>query len=145
VTEPLRGPLASTGFWLKIGAQAWQRDLDAALRDLDLTTAQFSALAGVTWLTRSGRAPTQQEVADFTGADRMMTSRLLTLLEDRALVERQPDPNDARVRRVHATDRGRDLVRQSSARARAIDQAWFGDDITLRDQLIARFGDLADG
>ena len=60
----LVGPLASTGYWVKQAALSWQRELDAALRDLDLTSTQFSVLAGASWLSRgattrsSRRSPT---------------------------------------------------------------------------------------
>jgi len=81
------GPLASTGFWLKVGAQAWQRELDRALKDLDLTTAQFSVLATTGWLSRRGQPPTQQQVADLCGTDRMLTSKLLAGLEGRGRLD----------------------------------------------------------
>lgn len=136
------GPIASTGFWLKVAAQAWQRELDRELRDLDLTTAQFSVLATVSWLGRRG-PPTQQQVADFSGADRMLTSKLLTGLEARGLVDRVVDPDDARVRRIHATPAGRNLVTSSTARARHVDSVLFGEDTALRETLRTKFGHLA--
>lgn len=136
----LVGPLASTGYWVKQAALSWQRELDAALRDLDLTSTQFSVLAGAGWLSRSGHHPVQQEIADFAGADRMMTSKLLQLFESRGLVERRLDADDARVRRIEPTAAGRALVLEASARARRVDQRLFDDDTSVRDLLYARFG-----
>ena len=136
----LVGPLASTGYWVKQAALSWQRELDGALRDLDLTSTQFSVLAGASWLSRGGHHPVQQEIADFAGADRMMTSKLLQLLESRGLVERRPDADDARVRRIEPTAAGRALVLEASARARRVDQRLFDDDTSVRDLLYARFG-----
>ena len=129
------GPLASTGYWVKQVAMAWQRDLDRSLRDLHLTATQFSILAGVSWLSRSGGPPGQQEVADFSGADRMMTSKVLAGLEQRGLVTRASDPADARVRRLALTPTGQELVTEATARARRVDAAFFGDETDLRERL----------
>ena len=138
----LRGPHASTGYWLKVSAQAYQRDLDAALRPLDLTTPQFSVLAGASWLAHQGSLPTQQAIADFAGADRMMTSKLLQGLEARKLVRRTTSSTDARVRFVELTDAGRATITKSTAIAREVDRKLFGTRTELRDQLIAHFGHL---
>jgi DNA-binding MarR family transcriptional regulator len=138
----LRGPLASTGYWLKLGALAWQRELDQALRPLTLTTTQFSVLAGAAWLSRDGSTPTQQQIADFAGADRMMTSKVLRTLEARQLIRRVSNPSDARVRRVELTEAGRVMITESTARAREVDQRLFGTDVTLRDLLVEQFGHL---
>jgi len=137
----LRGPLASTGYWLKLVALAYQRELDSALRPLDLTTTQFSVLAGVSWLDR-GNSPTQQEVADFAGIDRMMTSKIVQILEGRRLVERHGRVGDARVRCLTLTDQGRHLIHEAVPLAREVDQRLFGTDMTLRDLLIGEFGHL---
>jgi DNA-binding MarR family transcriptional regulator len=139
----LRGPLASTGYWLKLVALFYQRELDATLRPFDLTTTQFSVLAGVSWLGRHGASPTQQQVADFAGIDRMMTSKIVALLARRRLIRRTPRAGDARVRCLELTERGRERGAESVAGARAVDRRLFGEDSALRDLLLARFGHLA--
>jgi len=140
----LRGPLASTGYWLKLAALAYQRELDADLRPLGLTTTQFSVLAGVSWLGRGGDdPPTQQEIADFAGIDRMMTSKILAVLGRRKLVQRRKRGNDGRVRCVVLTDKGRATVAEAVVVARRVDHRLFGEDQALRDLLLAKFGHLA--
>ena len=134
------GPLASTGYWLKFGALAWQRAFEAELRPLGLTAAQFSVLAGASWLGREGRAPTQQEVADFAGSDRMMTSKIMRGLEDRDLVRRRADAVDGRIWRVTVTAAGRALAGRAGEVARQVDRRVFGADLTLRNRLVRQFG-----
>ena len=76
----------SPGFWLHHAALAWRQLFDRRLRPLNLTPTQFMLLASVGWLAAScGQQPTQQEVADHVGADRMMTSKVLQTLVDRLL------------------------------------------------------------
>jgi DNA-binding MarR family transcriptional regulator len=139
----LSGPLASTGYWLKLVALAYQRELDTALRPLHLTTTQFSVLAGVSWLARGDGPPTQQQVANFAGIDRMMTSKIVGVLTRRKLIRRSQRPDDARVRCLELTNIGRTRVRESVARARQVDRRLFGDDPALRDLLLGRFAHLA--
>lgn len=136
----LRGPHASTGYWLKLSAQRYQRELDHALGQLELTTPQFSVLAGANWLARQRPGPTQQHIADFAGADRMMTSKILKALEARKLIRRSTSAGDARLRIIELTDSGRALVVRAIALARDVDRKLFGSDIELRTLLIEHFG-----
>ncbi|PWJ53704.1 transcriptional regulator, MarR family [Quadrisphaera granulorum] len=123
------GPLASPGFWLHHAALTWRVELERALMDEDLTPTQFIALASVGWLERQGEPPTQQQIADLSGGDRMMTSRLIRGLEDRGLVARSPDPIDARAVRVHLTEAGRGLASRAVRKAQATDRAVFGETV----------------
>jgi DNA-binding MarR family transcriptional regulator len=123
--EP-RGPLLSPGFWLHHAALAWLQALDTGLKPLGLTHTQFNLLGSVSWLTRSQGAPTQQEAAELSGADRMMTSKVLKTLEDRGLVSKAADPADARTRRLIITDRGQEVIHQAVRVAAEVDAAFFG-------------------
>ena len=124
---PPRGPLMSPGFWLHHAALAWRQVFDRRLRPLNLTPTQFMLLASAGWLAaEAGRPPTQQEVADHAGADRMMTSKVLQALVDRGLVLRRPDPADGRVKRLHLTGEGRELVRRGIRIAVDLDEEMFG-------------------
>jgi DNA-binding MarR family transcriptional regulator len=136
VAEP-RGPLMSPGFWLHHAALEWRQRLDRALRPLGLTPTQFNMLASIGWLDRTRpSAPTQQQVADHAGADRMMASKVLRTLEERALVTREPDPEDARSLRLRLTDRGRGITSQAVRLAVAVDAELFADrGDHLREQL----------
>jgi DNA-binding MarR family transcriptional regulator len=117
----------SPGFWLHHAALAWRQVFDRRLRPLNLTPTQFMLLSSAGWLaTTSGRLPTQQEVADHAGADRMMTSKVLQGLMDRGLVIRRPDPADGRVKRLQLTPAGRELVRRGIRIAVELDEEMFG-------------------
>lgn len=136
MTGPI-GPLSSPGFWLQRAAQFYLRELDARLRPLELTHTQFQLLAAAGWLGRDGAGPTQQQVAEFAGADRMMTSKVLATLEARGLLVRTADAQDARLRRVTITEPARALLREATRIARAVDAALLGGDAELRDRLAA--------
>jgi DNA-binding MarR family transcriptional regulator len=137
VSEPLHGPLASPGYRLHLAALAWRRELGVRLRPLGLTPTQFDAIAAVSFLGRTDQ-PTQQQIADFSGLDRMMLSKVLAGLEERGLVVRTPDVVDARQKRLAVTPAGRLLVDAATAIARSVDTELFaGVDSPerLRDEL----------
>ena len=127
----------SPGFWLHHAAMAWRQLFERRLRSLEATPTQFMLLASVGWLTTTtGGPPTQQQAADHAGADRMMTSKVVQALAERGFVTREPDPQDARVKRLRLTGQGRALVRAGIRIAVDLDEELFGpsgDD--LRDQL----------
>ena len=119
----------SPGFWLHHAAPAWRQAFDRQLRPLGLTPTQFMLLASAGWLTAtSAQPPTQQEVADHAGADRMMTSKVLQGLVEHDLVIRQPDPADGRVKRLHLTPAGQEAVRRGIIIAVDLDEEMFGPD-----------------
>ncbi len=137
MSETLRGPLASPGYRLHLAALAWRRELGVRLRPLGLTPTQFDAIATVSFLGRTD-PPTQQQVADFSGLDRMMLSKVLAGLEERGLVARTPDAADARVKRLAVTPPGRELVDAATAIARGVDADLFAgveSPERLRDEL----------
>lgn len=135
MAEP-RGPLRSPGFWLHHAALEWRATVERNLRPLGLTLTQFNLLASAGWLARHGDLPTQQQVVDMAGADRMMGSRVLRVLEDRDLLARRPDPADARLLRIEVTATGKDLARRGIRIVTDTDAEIFGPDSDdFRDRL----------
>ncbi|MFE3229998.1 MarR family winged helix-turn-helix transcriptional regulator [Nocardia sp. NPDC059228] len=123
-----RGPLMSPGFWLHHAALEWRATLERNLRPLGLTPTQFNLLASAGWLSREGELPTQQQVADMSGSDRMMASKVIRGLEERGLLLRHADPADARVLRIELTSAGRELAGRGVQTAVDTDAQLFGDD-----------------
>jgi DNA-binding MarR family transcriptional regulator len=115
----------SPGFLLWRATLAWQRRMRAALAPHGLTHVQFVLLASTWWLADQGQAPTQQGLAAHAGTDPMMTSQVLRRLEDRGLVTRQPDPEDARARRLGLSDAGRRLLAGALADVERADLDFF--------------------
>ena len=138
MTRPEAGPLLSPGFWLHHAALTWRADLDARLRPLGLTHTQFMLLASLGWLEHLGGSPTQQEVAEYAGADRMMTSRVVRTLMQAGLIDREAHETDGRAVRLSLTPAGRELGARAIRVAQQVDRRFFGSDApALRDSLRA--------
>ncbi|MGU3291695.1 MarR family winged helix-turn-helix transcriptional regulator [Williamsia sp. M5A3_1d] len=119
-------PAESPGLLLWRVTLAWQRAITAALKPLGLTHVQFVLLASTWWLTDNDTVPpTQRRIADHAGTDAMMTSQVLRLLETKGLVERRPDPVDARARSVRPTAAGARLAQQAVVVVEDVDHDFF--------------------
>ncbi|QLQ17068.1 MAG: winged helix-turn-helix transcriptional regulator [Micropruina sp.] len=77
-------------------------------------------------------APTQQEVADLAGTDRMMTSRVMAALTAAGLLARTADPRSRRAKRVRPTEEGDRLVQAALASVREVEELLFGGSTTPR-------------
>ncbi|MBF4460103.1 MarR family winged helix-turn-helix transcriptional regulator [Pseudoclavibacter sp. VKM Ac-2867] len=101
---------------------------DAALRtflppllDLDLTVQQLKVL---TVLVTTEDGTTGARLAGMFDVSMASMSKLLDRLEARDMVSRNEDPDDARAKRVRATDTGR-----SAMRSLVVTRPEFGDGI----------------
>ncbi|WP_367322532.1 MarR family winged helix-turn-helix transcriptional regulator [Streptomyces sp. HUAS ZL42] len=111
----------------------WRNAVDQALAPLNLTHAQYMLLASLLGMERSGRRPSQRELADHTGLEALYVSKLARSLEGAGLVRRTRDSDDTRVVRLALTDDGLRTVRPAIDAVQA-----------LLDQLLAPLGGLDD-
>ena len=113
-------------------------DLAAMLAPLlrELIAAEEPVLAahGVTmWayvvLSALDRSPsrTQAALADAIGADKTRIIRTLDDLQRRGYIEREPDPDDRRVRLLAITARGRAVKRAVQQEIQRGEERWLGE------------------
>jgi DNA-binding MarR family transcriptional regulator len=136
VTQFADGPAASPGYLLWCVTLTWQRAVTAALRPLGVTHVQFVVLVSTWWLHEQGRGPSQIELARHAAIDVKMTSQVVRTLEGKGLLARDPDPADARIRRLRPTDTGAALARRAVVVVEEVDQRFFGDQATAAVRLL---------
>jgi DNA-binding MarR family transcriptional regulator len=132
------GPAASPGYLLWCVTLSWQRAVAAAVRPLGLTHVQFVLLVSTWWLHEQGRGASQVELARHAAIDVKMTSQVVRTLEGKALLTREPDPADARVRRLRPTAAGAVLARRAVVVVEEVDQGVFGDQADAAESLLQR-------
>jgi DNA-binding MarR family transcriptional regulator len=93
------------GFQLLQVHKAHRARAEAALHKLGLYTGQEMLLLQL-WLEEG--VP-QSQLAACMGVEAPTTTKMLRRMEHAGLIERRPDPEDARVSRVYLTERGRAL------------------------------------
>ena len=114
------------GFLLWHATLRWQRLVTATLKPIGLTHVQFVLLASTWFLESRTGPPSQRELADHAGTDAMMTSQVLRSLEAAGLMERHPDPTDARIKRLTVTAPGHRAAADALAAVDAVDTQFFG-------------------
>jgi DNA-binding MarR family transcriptional regulator len=103
-------PEDSAGFLLWQITHAWQRQVEAALLELEITHLQFVLLAGIGWLTRNGNLLTQVQLAEFCKIDVMQVSQVARKLEIKELIQRSAHPTDTRAKILNLTATGEEIL-----------------------------------
>lgn len=101
-------------------ANKWRVAVDRALASLGLTHAQYVLLATLSGMGRTGRQPSQRELADHTGLEALYVSKLARTLEADGLIERTRDPEDSRTMRLVLTATGREVTQPAIVLVQAL-------------------------
>ncbi|MFI9327554.1 MarR family winged helix-turn-helix transcriptional regulator [Kitasatospora sp. NPDC052868] len=108
-------PGPTPGFLVWRLANKWRVAVDRALAPLGLTHAQYSLVASLHGMQRTGERPSQRRLADHTGMEALYVSKLARALESAGLIERTRDPRDPRAVQLALTEQGRTVTRQAVA------------------------------
>jgi DNA-binding MarR family transcriptional regulator len=132
------------GFLLHDTARLLRRDFERRSKGTGLTRAQWAVLAYVA----RNEGSSQAALADMLEIEPITLVRLLDKLEAAGLVERRPDPNDRRVRRLHLTEATGPLLTQlqglaAEARETALAGLTDGERQQLTDLLMKVRGNLS--
>jgi DNA-binding MarR family transcriptional regulator len=126
MVEPPRIPV--TGLVWRLSTR-WRAAIDRAIAPLGITHAQYAVVAPLLSMERTGRQPSQRQLADATGLEPLYVSKLARALEGAGLIRRAGDPDDSRAVRLSLTDHGRDVTTQAMTRV-----------VALQDELLAPLG-----
>ncbi|AWK85253.1 MarR family winged helix-turn-helix transcriptional regulator [Azospirillum thermophilum] len=106
-TDPVPPP--TLGALLNDTARLMRRRFDQCARHLGLTRAQWNVIA---MLSRC-EGIHQAGLADLLEVEPITLCRLVDRMEEGGWVERRPDPNDRRARRLFMTDKARSVLQQA--------------------------------
>ncbi|MFJ3305172.1 MarR family winged helix-turn-helix transcriptional regulator [Streptomyces sp. NPDC086549] len=104
---------ATPGFLVWRLSMKWRVAVDRAVAPLGLTHAQYSLVASLYGMQRSGLRPSQRRLADHTGLEALYVSKLARSLESAGLLERARDPHDPRAVQLALTEQGREVTRRA--------------------------------
>ena len=104
---------ATPGFLVWRLSMKWRVAVDRAVAPLGLTHAQYSLVASLYGMRRSGLRPSQRHLADHTGLEALYVSKLARALETAGLVERTRDPRDPRAIQLALTEQGHEVTRRA--------------------------------
>lgn len=118
-------PEDSTGFLLWQVVHLWQRQIEAALAELDITHLQFVLLTGIGWLTRNGDLLTQVQLAEFCKINVMQISQVARRLEVKELIQRSAHPTDTRAKVMNLTANGVAILDRALPLVEGLDAEFF--------------------
>lgn len=101
-------PYLRIGFLVHDVSRMRRTLFDQRLKDLDITRAQWSALA--TLSRRPDEGITQADLARELEVGKVTIGGLIDRLEASGIVDRQGDPSDRRTRRIYITEKGYDII-----------------------------------
>ncbi|HEX4057454.1 MAG TPA: MarR family transcriptional regulator [Galbitalea sp.] len=128
------------GYLLMHAAQTWRVEASRVLQSHKLTVPQFLVVMALYRQARHDWPPLKQtEVATRLGMDANTTSQIVRGLEQRSLLTRTPNRQDARARALALTPTGVAHARAASAAVRAMNDTYFA--VIPADQL-ALLGDI---
>ena len=104
------------GYLLNDAARLIRRRFEQESRDIPMTSAQLQIVARL----KRHEGLSQAALAGLLDIDPMTLSRHIDRMEAAGLVERRPDPNDRRARRLHTTEHARALLEPMRARAETV-------------------------
>ncbi|ARP68833.1 MarR family transcriptional regulator [Streptomyces pluripotens] len=104
---------ATPGFLVWRLSTKWRVAVDRAVSPLGLTHAQYSLLASLYGMQRSGLRPSQRRLADHTGLEALYVSKLARGLEASGLLTRTRDPSDPRAVQLALTEQGREATQEA--------------------------------
>ncbi|MET9731049.1 MarR family transcriptional regulator [Streptomyces sp. NPDC006458] len=102
---------ATPGFLVWRLSMKWRTAVDRAVAPLGLTHAQYSLVASLHGMHRTGERPSQRQLADRTGLEPLYVSKLARSLESAGLVRRERDPRDPRAVQLSLTGQGQETTR----------------------------------
>lgn len=106
------------GYQMKRAQHALRSEMDGALRELGMTTAQYAALSALEAVPGVSGA----ELARRSFVTPQTMNQILFNLEKSALISRRAHPEHGRVLQAHLTDRGRKLVSEAHRMVEAIEE-----------------------
>jgi DNA-binding MarR family transcriptional regulator len=116
--EGFRGPDGAVGYLLRQAQLTLRRAVDAALRDLGLTTPQFSLLS----VLEAEPGLSGAELARASMLTPQTTNGILVALERKGRIRRTPDARDGRVLQLQITDGGHALLAQARERVLTVER-----------------------
>lgn len=118
-------PYLKIGFLVHDVSRMRRTLFDQRLKELDITRAQWSALAALSRHEIEGSI--QSDLARELEVGKVTVGGLIDRLEASGIVERQPDPVDRRIKRVFITQRGFDVIEQMQSIGRELNTVIMAD------------------
>lgn len=111
--HPFSDPENNAGFVMWQVSMLWQRKLKAELDKLGLTHAQFLLLAALDYQSTQKKVVSQQDLATHCRIDKMMTSKILRIMQKKGFITRRKNKMDTRSKTLVVSEEGETVLKQA--------------------------------
>jgi len=118
IGDGFRGPDGRVGYLLRQANQAFRAAAQSGLGPLGLTLPQYSVLS----VADAEPGLSGAELARDSMLTPQTTNEIISLLVPAGLLERRPDGDDRRLRRMFVTEAGRDLLSRARPAVHAVER-----------------------
>lgn len=116
---------SSPGFLFWKVANLHQRLQRQVLKDLDISPTQYSLLACYFFLKNPTKLPTQSDICEMAGLDKMLVSDTTKALLRKKLVCKKSNKDDQRSFFIELTDEGKSICNKAVKLIEALDDEFF--------------------
>lgn len=116
---------SSPGFLFWKVANLHQRIQRQVLKDLDISPTQYSLLACYFFLKTPTKLPTQSDICEMAGLDKMLVSDTTKALLRKKLVSKKTNKDDQRSFFIELTDEGKSICNKSVKLIEVLDDEFF--------------------
>ena len=111
--HPFANPEENAGFLMWQVSMSWQRKLKNGLDKIGITHAQFMLLAALQYIGTQKNIVSQQDLAKHCRIDKMMTSKILRILQKKGLLSRKRNKMDTRSKTLALSEEGENILNQA--------------------------------
>jgi len=108
--HPFSEPEGHPGFVMWQLGMLWQRKIKNGLDSIGITHAQFLLLASLDFLSGQKSVVSQQDLARHCRIDKMMTSKILRILQKKGLLQRKKNKMDSRAKTLVLSEAGQEVL-----------------------------------
>lgn len=111
--HPFGDPEQIPGFLSWQLGMLWQRKLKNGLDTIGITHAQFLLMAALDFLGTQKNYISQQDLAHHCRIDKMMTSKIIRILQKKKLIIRKKNKMDSRAKTLGLSDEGQEILKKA--------------------------------
>jgi DNA-binding MarR family transcriptional regulator len=119
--HPFGNPDNVSGFLMWQLGMLWQRKLKNKLDTLGITHAQFLLMASLDFISTKKSIVSQQDIAKHCRIDKMMTSKILRILQKKGLLVRKKNKMDSRAKTLALSEEGQEILAKAFKISESVD------------------------
>lgn len=113
----------TTGYLFSMIANDWQKNLNIVFEKYGIDTVEYSLLSAL--INTNNVSATQAILGQYSRLDKMTTSKMMRVMEDKKLLKRKESKIDTRAKTVEITEKGKKLFVNATQALEKFEKSYF--------------------